>query len=90
MKHKIYSQVAGDISLPVSVVEKVYNSFWLFIKTKIKELPFDRVVPEQEFQTLRTSFNIPALGKISCDYKRYQGIVKKKKFLIENHNGTDN
>ncbi len=90
MKHEIYSQVAGDISLPVSVVEKVYNSFWLFIKTKIKELPFDRVVPEQEFQTLRTSFNIPALGKISCDYKRYQGIVKKKKFLIENHNGTDN
>lgn len=90
MKNKIYSQVAGDMSLPVDVVEKVYNSFWLFIKTKIKELPFDRIVPEQEFQSLRTSFNIPALGKISCDYKRYQGIVKKKKFLTENQNGNSN
>lgn len=71
-------KVSEELGIPEDVVNKAYKSFWLFIKTKIKELPLKEDMTEEEFSKLQTNFNIQYLGKLSCTYERYRR--KKKQF----------
>ena len=44
---------------------------------------------EEQFSKLRTNFNLPHLGKLSCNYKRWSGVKKKFKILTNRvHNPT--
>lgn len=74
-------RLAWELKLPVSTVELVYNSYWKFIRNKIGLLPFDKVLTEEEFNKLRTSFNIPSLGKLGCTYKMYCSVKNQEKYV---------
>lgn len=76
----IIGKVSEEINLPKGVVDKTYKAFWLFINQSIQSLPLKENLSEEDFAKLRTNFNIPSLGKLSCTYKRMIGM--KKRFEI--------
>lgn len=72
----IISRVSHETSLPEDIIEKVYKTFWFFIKQNIECLPLKENLSKEEFDKLNTNFNIPSLGKLVCTYDKY---IKTKK-----------
>lgn len=85
----ILENVARELNLPRKVVDKTYKAFWQFIRNTIQELPFNKELTEQEFNELRTNFNIPSLGKLSCDYDRYINVRNRYKILQHKDGNKD-
>jgi len=65
-------------------VEKTYKAYWRFIKDTIESLPLKEELTEEQFNKLKTNFNIPSLGKLNCTYERYKGVKKMFKRFINN------
>lgn len=78
---EIIEQVAKDINISPEIVDKTYKAFWMFIRTSIQELNLKQDLTEEEFKHLRTNFNLPSLGKLSCTYNRYIGVKEKFKHI---------
>lgn len=78
----IINTVAEDLELPKEVVLKTYKAYWKFIREHIEKLPLKDNLSQKDFESLKTSINIPSLGKINCTYSRYVGI--KNRFNIIN------
>jgi hypothetical protein len=74
---EIIHKVSEDTNLPPEIVYKAYRAYWLFIRNSIQELPLKDDLTEIEFLQLKTNFNIPSLGKLSCTYPRYLAIKEK-------------
>lgn len=70
-------QVSIELGLPPQVVKEAYESFWTFIRNNIKALPLKEDLSKEEFDKLRTNFNIPSIGKLSCTYDRMIGVEKR-------------
>ena len=70
-------QVSIELGLPPQVVKEAYESFWTFIRNNIKALPLKEDLSKEEFDKLRTNFNIPSIGKLSCTYDRMIGVKKR-------------
>lgn len=60
-----------ELGLPSELVEKVYRAYWLAIKQSIQVLPLKEDLTEDDFSELRTSVNIPSLGKMFVSWDRY-------------------
>lgn len=73
---KEISRISKELTLPEKCVENIYKAYWTFIKETISSLPLKEDLTEDEFNRLRTNFNIPNLGKFSCTYKRWLGVKK--------------
>ena len=70
-------QVSTELELPPKVVKEAYESLWTFIRNNIKALPLKEDLSKEEFDKLRTNFNIPSIGKLSCTYDRMIGVKKR-------------
>ena len=77
----IIGRVSEELNLPKEVVDKTYKAYWLFIKNHIQFLPLKENLNEEDFAKLRTNFNIPSLGKLSCTYDRMLGMKKRYKLI---------
>lgn len=91
--NKILEQVSKEQGIPIEVVKKAYESYWEFIKKTIQDLPLKEDITEEQFNELRTNFNIPSLGKLSCTYDRMIGVKKRFKHLkkiTQNDNNKEN
>lgn len=77
--NKIYRKVALELGLDDKDVKKAYNLYWEYFRTKVEELPLKDDLSEEEFSNLKTSFNVPSLGKFYCTYDRYLRIKNKLK-----------
>lgn len=77
----IVGKVSRELNLPREVVDKTYKAYWLFIKNHIQSLPLKENLNEEDFAKLRTNFNIPSLGKLSCTYDRMLGMKKRYKLI---------
>lgn len=73
MKKEI-ERLSKELNLPKKVIERVYNSYWKFIKTTIEALPLKEDITEEEFKALKTNFNIPYLGKLYCTYDKWKSL----------------
>ena len=73
----IIGKVSEELNLPKEVVDKTYKAFWLFIKKSIQSLPLKENLNEEEFAKLKTNYNVPSLGKLSCTYDRMLGVKKR-------------
>ena len=80
MMLNLYKKVAEEMNIPVEVVEFAYKSYWKFIRKTIQELPLKEDLSEEEFNKLKTNFNIVSLGKLSCTYDRYKRIILREKY----------
>lgn len=83
-------KTATALNLPEEFVDKVYRSFWIFVRASIKELNLKRELTEEEFNSLRTNFNIPSLGKLCCTYKDYCSVKQRLKYISELKNINTN
>ena len=77
----IIGKVSEELNLPKGVVDKTYKAFWLFINQSIRSLPLKEDLNEEDFAKLRTNFNIPSLGKLTCTYDRMLGVKKGFEFI---------
>ena len=77
----IIEEVSETLGTPPGVCMKAYMSYWKFVKESLESLPLKGNLKEEDFQDMRTSVNVPSLGKFYCDYKRWEGIRKKFEIL---------
>ena len=77
----IIDKVSEELNLPKEVVDKTYKAFWLFINKSIQSLPLKEDLNEEDFAKLKTNFNIPSLGKLTCTYDRMLGVKKRFNFI---------
>ena len=77
----LITQISKELSLPYKVVDKVYKSYWRFIRDTIQNLPLKENLTEEDFQKLRTNFNIPSLGKLTCTYDRFKRVRKRYELI---------
>lgn len=73
----ILDKVSKELNLQKEIVSKAYKAYWLSVRKTISDLPLKDDLNEQEFSQLRTNFNVPSLGKLSCTYDRYLGMKRK-------------
>lgn len=73
---QIIQQVAKEVNLPEDVVNNAYKGFWLYIKNSIESLPIKQDISDEEFDSLKTSFNIPSLGKLFCTRDKFKNLKK--------------
>nr|DAX25561.1 MAG TPA: hypothetical protein [Crassvirales sp.] len=78
---EIYAKVAADMGIPIEVVRAAYLSQWQFIRNTIEALPLKEELSEEEFNQLRTSFNLPSLGKIYTTRDKVQRTKRKIDYL---------
>ena len=74
-------QVSIELGLPPQVVKEAYESYWTFIRNNIKALPLKEDLSKEEFDKLRTNFNIPSIGKLSCTYDRMIKVKERFKYI---------
>lgn len=84
---EILKQVSEELNIPYEVVNKVYSSYWKFIRSKIIDLPLKENLTKEEFEKLKVNFNLPSLGKLNCTYKRLLGLKEKEKLMKKYING---
>ena len=77
----IVKQVASSIYMAPEKVDKIYKYYWLFIRDHIENLSLKDDIPEG----VRTSFNIPSLGKLAL-----QKNLKEIKKYIKRHDKGKN
>ena len=77
----IIGKVSQEMDIPLEVVDTAYTSYWKFIKQTIQSLPLKDDISEEEFAKLRTNFNIPSLGKLTCTFDRMMGVKKRFKYI---------
>ena len=78
----IISKVSEELNIPRKLVENTYKAYWNFIRVTIEELPLKTELSQDEYMNLRTSINIPSLGKLYVTWNRYIGI--RNRFNIIN------
>lgn len=81
---EIIDKVADELNLPSELVNKTYKAYWTSVRNIIQSLPLKDNLSEQQFQELKTGFNIPCLGKLHCTYERYKGVKKRFSYLNNN------
>ena len=84
----VYQQVSEKLDIPPAVVKLAYESYWEFIREHIKSLPLKEDLSDEEFEKLRTNFNIPSIGKLSCTLERYKSIKRKYAYIRKLRNGS--
>lgn len=77
----IIGKVSQEMDIPLEVVNTAYKSYWKFIKQTIQSLPLKDDISEEEFAKLRTNFNIPSLGKLTCTFDRMVGVKKRFEYI---------
>lgn len=73
----IIEKVSEEANLPKEVADRIYKSYWEFIRNTIKDLPLKKDLSEEQFNKIRTNFNIPSIGKLYCSYDKYSKIKKR-------------
>ena len=73
------SRLSYKLGLSKDMVAKIYKAYWQYIKTTIEDMPFERDLTPEEFDSLRVNFNITGLGKLTCSYDKYVLFSQRKK-----------
>lgn len=77
----IIKGVSQELNLPEEVVLVAYRSYWEFIRKTIEVLPLKDEITEEDFNKLRTNFNIPSIGKLYVTWDKVQSTKKRRIYL---------
>ena len=75
-------KASRNLSVDLKLVEAVYRSYWLFIKTQVTSVPL-KDISEEEFDSLDTNINVPYLGKLYVEYEKIKKYRRRLKYLEE-------
>lgn len=78
----ILEDIAKEFGLTVKEVEAVFESQWDFIAETIVDLDLMDIT-EEEFEDVKTNFNVPALGKIFTTFKKVKHVNDKNRLAKE-------
>lgn len=81
---ELCAKAALKLNLPPAYVWEVYKSYWKAVRAYLSSLPLKENLSEEDFSKLKTSINIPSLGKFYVDWNELAR--KKKKHEGYNHN----
>lgn len=84
---EVYEEVAKELNIPIETVYKTYRAFWKFIRNSIELLPIKGDTTEEEFNQLKTNFNIPSIGKLNCTFDRMMNMKKRLEYIKKLRNG---
>jgi hypothetical protein len=68
----IYKEIADKYNLPIEVIKTAYEYYYSFIREKISELPLKGSI--EDLDNIKTSFNIPSIGKLYCNKNKLNKI----------------
>jgi hypothetical protein len=71
-------EIAEKYGVTIDEMKKLISSPYEFIDKKTRALEFEDGLTKEEFNKIKTNFNIPALGKLYVSYYMYSEIQKKK------------
>lgn len=80
-KEEIINLVSQELNLSKDIVGNTYDAYWLSIKSIIQQLPLKDDLTEEQFNSIKTSINIPSLGKLACTYRKYIGAKKRLTYI---------
>lgn len=80
---EIVVEVAKDLGLSKTLVDRTYKSYWKVIREHIKSLPLKENLTDEEFLKLQPNVNIPSIGKLYVTLDRYRNMKKKEKYRLE-------
>ena len=78
----IINKVSEELNVSRELVENTYKAYWNFIRVTIEKLPLKTELSQERYGKLRTSINIPSIGKLYVTWNRYIGI--RNRFNIIN------
>ena len=74
-------EVSERLGLPFDTCKAAYAAQWNFIIEHIAALPLKEELTEEEFDKLKTNFNIPSLGKLFCTKQLYMNIKRRNEII---------
>ena len=77
----IEQKIADDLKLPREAVHKAYHAYWAYIRNVVSSIPFKEGIADSDYDTYKTSVNIPSLGKLFCTLDRYHKIQDRYEML---------
>lgn len=87
---EIIKKVAEELGMSEELVNSIYKAYWTYIRDSISALPLKETLTEENFSLLKTNYNIPSLGKLSCTFDRYTGVKKRFDLLKSRKNNVEN
>lgn len=78
---EIIERVSEKTGISKDIVNRTYKAYWKYIRETISSIPLKNDIDKEEFSKLRTNFNIPSLGKLTCNYDRYLGVRKRFNYI---------
>ena len=76
--------VAKQMGLPEKTIRAVYYGYCDFVIATISELPLDRELTEEEFNSFRKTFNFKTIGAFTIKYRNYKAIWARRNWLKAN------
>ena len=93
---EIVAQVAEELGISKGMVNRIYRAYWKTVRQYISSLPLKDNLTGEEFSELRTSINVPSLGKFYVSPYRYRKLksifhkqLKQDKDAEDKENQTD-
>lgn len=88
---RILNEAEEKFGLTQSQLEDICDSWPTFIRSKIVELDFDDIQTDEEFEELKTNFNLPYIGKLhtnfkNLEYKRKQAKIRREVYERKKQN----
>jgi hypothetical protein len=78
---RIIKLVSIETKIPESTVEVVYRDYWKFVRDTFENLPLKSITSEEEFNNLKTSINLPGLGKIYTTFDKVEKYQKRTQYV---------
>lgn len=78
---KLVKGVSEKLGLSEKIVRNAYRAYWSYIRQAIGNLPLKDPISEEEFDSYKTSLNIPSLGKFVTSFEKIKGVRKKLEIL---------
>lgn len=75
----IENDLSKELDLTDEEILNAYKAYWRFIHDKAGSIDFQNIKSKDEFEKIKTSFNIPNLGKLYSTWYLCKKINKKKK-----------
>ena len=78
---RIIKLISIETKIPEATVEVAYRLYWKFVKDTFEVLPLKSIETEEEFNQLKTSINLPSLGKIYTTWDKVEKYKRRKQYV---------
>lgn len=86
---QIIKEVSQETDIPEEVIKLAYKSSFQFIRNTIEKIPIKDINSQESLNEVRTSFNLPEIGKLYTTYDKIEKIRRRIKFFKDKNNGED-